>query len=707
MTAFGPVTTSRKCILASITFVGVAVLAACCWPLRAQETPAENPSDARAFAFLMGNEEYKHVRPLQFISNDIREFSQTLYQVGDYEQSNICEMVDTVGEETDHYPSCANVKAMLPAWLAKAGPEDRMLVGFTGHGFLDRDSGELYLAPIDFKTEQPASTGISIKWLRDQMAQCKAGFKLLVIDACHAGSDKGDDESVSVSAKDLAAPFEDVPGVITLASSTAEEKSWIWPDKKQSVFSYWLNQGLKGHADKDGDSDVDIDELYDYVHANVPYVVDKIFDKPQHPVRFIGPKIVGVPVVIRPAPHTLKGLLDDMAEQLTTIAELKGIKAIGVPEFAVDAKSSELVLGADFGVLGRYCAEELEGLLADRASRLDDGFQVVAHDALQEAVRAKGLGPQDLRTQKVKELEVGGTRPALVQGILRSRMGRVITLQSSLIGTDDLQIFGRTGGTAKLNDQEYVMLGQSPSTPIPPEVYVPDAPKPNQPAEPVIDKVTRWLDENSRGPHPLLDPAYPYQVKVFVDGKECEQIVKDNKCYVGFRKGDVYKIRIVLGEELVAPIFLQLFVDGRNTLPEPAPSKAVFVDPTVRLLPAQRVNPTEAKAWKLEPTAQLTYGVRGFYSKTGEDARYNEFLVGEAPKSLGARTSFDEELGVITAAFYSPKTAPKGMITQLGKDRQGKTGKYKPTELGNLRGVVQIHYVDAATLETAAEDSDN
>ena len=35
----------------------------------------------------------------------------------------------------------------------------------------------------------------------------------------------------------------------TLASSTGDEKSQIWDDKEQSLYSYWLNQGLKGHAD--------------------------------------------------------------------------------------------------------------------------------------------------------------------------------------------------------------------------------------------------------------------------------------------------------------------------------------------------------------------------------------------------------------------------------------------------------------------------
>ena len=59
--------------------------------------------------------------------------------------------------------------------------------------------------------------------------------------------------------------------MVTIASSTADQKSQIWEDKQQSLFSYWLDQGLKGHADADNDGNVDIDELYKYVSRQVTH----------------------------------------------------------------------------------------------------------------------------------------------------------------------------------------------------------------------------------------------------------------------------------------------------------------------------------------------------------------------------------------------------------------------------------------------------
>lgn len=89
----------------------------------------------------------------------------------------------------------------------------------------------------------------TFEWFRGLLDACPASFKLLVLDACHAGSEKGEDGPPSASAKDISDSFKGATGVVTIASSTAEEKSRIWEFKQQSLFSYWLNEGLKGHSD--------------------------------------------------------------------------------------------------------------------------------------------------------------------------------------------------------------------------------------------------------------------------------------------------------------------------------------------------------------------------------------------------------------------------------------------------------------------------
>ena len=275
--------------------------------------------------------------------------------------------------------------------------------------------------PLDCDPGDPAATGIAVEWLRDELARCRAGFKLLVLDSCHAGSEKGSEPPGGVTSNDLGEPFRKLTGAVTLASSTADQKSQLWHEKRQSLFSYWFNQGLKGHADENGDSQIDIDELNKYVHRNVSNTAQSLFAHPQTPVRIVRSDTPGVPVIMRLDPLTLKQVLSDMAEQLAYSLEERGLKKVGVLEFTNDTKIGEL-LGADFGVLGRYCATELESRLERLAG---EHFAVVNQRRLQTALKNQKMNIDKLGSPSaLKELSssVGGM-PVIALGTLRSRAG--------------------------------------------------------------------------------------------------------------------------------------------------------------------------------------------------------------------------------------------------------------------------------------------
>ena len=293
--------------------------------------------------------EYRKTTPLRHTPNDVRQLGMTLRERGDYE---VLEIVDTA-RDSDKQSESQAIQAKVQERLAKLTARDDVLLYFSGHGFRDKDDG-LYLAPIDWDPANPVPAGIPVAWLRDQLAACPAKFKLLIIDACHGGSEKGADKPPSVAAKDLAMPFRDLTSVVTLASSQSQELSLVWHEKQQSLFSYWLNQGLKGHADANNNGEVTIDEVYDYVFRNVSDVAQRHFKLEQTPVRVVRSGTPGVPVVISLNPQTLKGILDEMAEQLATAMQLRGVVKVGVPEFTVNLGPRQ-VLGGPFGTLGNQC----------------------------------------------------------------------------------------------------------------------------------------------------------------------------------------------------------------------------------------------------------------------------------------------------------------------------------------------------------------
>ena len=208
----------------------------------------------------------------------------------------------------------------MPAFLKQPGPDDAIIVYFSGHGFRDA-AGKMYLAPIDCNPDDLLNSAIAVEWFRQKLAECKAHFKLLILDSCHAGSEKGESDGKSLTAKDIGEPFQDLEGVVTLASSTAKEKSQIWEEKQQSLFSYWLNQGLRGNADDNNDNAVDIDELYKYVYRHVTRTAKLTQPLPQTPVRIVRSGTPDVPVVAYLQPLTLRQVIADTAEQMADAIE--------------------------------------------------------------------------------------------------------------------------------------------------------------------------------------------------------------------------------------------------------------------------------------------------------------------------------------------------------------------------------------------------
>jgi len=649
----------------------------------------------RRQAILVGIEEYQKAPQLRYASNDVRQLAMTLRERGNYE---VLEIVNTARDK----PSQSETEAMqarVKDYLARLGGEDDVLVYFSGHGFRDT-AGRLYLAQIDCNPADPAPGGIPVAWLREELAACQAKFKLLLIDACHGGAERGEDETASVAAKDLAMPFADLASVVTLASSQGNEKSLVWPEKRQSLFSYWVNQGLKGHADQNGNGQVSIDELYEYVFRNVTDIAERHFGRKQTPVRVVRSGTPGVPVVVSLNPHTLKGMLDDMAEQLATAMQIRGLSKVGIPEFSVDAGTRE-VLGGKFGTLGRYCAAELEGSLTKKSG---DKFNVVQHDALQEVLQTKGLGVKDLHTSAVRDLSVRKQKvPVLAIGTLRSRNGRVITAQCKLLELEGQETLGTAGGSANLNESEWGMMGSSAkaSLPSPPTIDRPAA----------LDPIDA-LDHEAEGANPQLSPDFPYRVQIMVGKEERKGVFRGNDMFVPLRKGEVYWVRIENREPAIT--LLRLLVDGRNTLPEKVRTKGVNVelieepkDEREVELPAQRVNLAEARYWRLDPSD--VFGIRGFFSKLGEGGTYNEFKITDASSSLSERETFSDQLGIITAAFYAPKgeeprSRARGLMTEPGKEQKQNLRMYKDVDVGTLLAVINVHYVEPEALQKAMED---
>jgi hypothetical protein len=643
------------------------------------------PAKGKTWALLIGIEKYHRANPLTYTVNDVHQLANTLRTRGGLDEDSILEFTDE-NSNPRFQPLKTSLMTELPEWLKRPGPDDTIIVYFSGHGFRD-PAGKLYLAPIDCDPHNAAATGIAIEWFREQIAACRAGFKLLVLDACHAGSEKGEARSGSVAAKELGDPFQDLDKVVTLASSTADQESQIWEDKHQSLFSYWLNQGLRGHADKDNDGAIDIDELYDYVSRAVKHTADTYFPRPQTPVRIVRSGVSGVPIVLRLQPQTLKQVLSDMAEQMANVLMERHVAKVGVLEFTNDTKLGEL-LGADFGLLGRYCAEEVERQLMERSA---GKYGLVDPRRLQTALASQGFKLADLGSPDALARLSGGAggMPVMALGTLRNRSGRVVNLQCRLVQTEGDEVLGSVGGAASLNESEWGMLGRSVA--IRPEDRKPEVPSGPQPPRPLVDQVVDQIDRRAKSPHPLKDPGFPYRVKMMIDGHEREGIFRGNDLFIPVHKGEVYEIWIENHSKKLT--LMRLLVDGLNTLPEKDATKGVLT-----YIVGKRVNLDDARCWVLDPADGDVNAVRGFVSQTGAEGELREFVVVDADQSLAARQQFTDQIGLITAAFYAPASASRGVGTGAGKRRKETIETMAEVRPGSLLAVINIRYAAADAL---------
>lgn len=178
--------------------------------------------------------------------------------------------------------------------LLSTGVNDQIIFHFSGHGLLD-NSLDFYFATYDMDFYHPEERGISFYDIESLLDSIPARKKLILMDACHSGEvDKTevnkpfDSKTVSSSgfaslsnAKKLGEEntFELMgelfvnlnkgSGTAILSSSSGKYYSYEFEDFEGGVFTYAILKGLKGEANKDNNSFVDLDELWNFTSTTV------------------------------------------------------------------------------------------------------------------------------------------------------------------------------------------------------------------------------------------------------------------------------------------------------------------------------------------------------------------------------------------------------------------------------------------------------
>ena len=231
-----------------LVFVAFCLGAAAALPLLGR---ADDAPKGRQYALLVGVRNYKkdELRRLEYTENDVTELAQLLRDAG-YKRVVLMTQAEAVAQgDNDLEPTGKNIRRQLQSLLEDRGPEDGVLIAFSGHGVQPSNKGS-YFCPMDAEVKDPA-TLVSLADVYKGLEESKAGMKVLLVDACRNNPLAGGPKDVEkLELESVTRPQAEKPpgGVAALFSCSEGERSYESPKFKHGVFFHFVLEGLRGEA---------------------------------------------------------------------------------------------------------------------------------------------------------------------------------------------------------------------------------------------------------------------------------------------------------------------------------------------------------------------------------------------------------------------------------------------------------------------------
>lgn len=198
---------------------------------------------ARTFVVAVGISDYKYINDLRLPVSDANGMAQVW-------RTHTKDVVTLLGSQATR----ANIINTMRSQFSKAGKNDQIIFFFSGHGYNDGFCA--------YDTQNPR-TGLSYKDVYTVFRSSKAGRKIIMADACHAGglrvTKKRNSNSKPTTSTD----------VMLFLSCRTSENSLERPTMEYGLFTNFLMSGIRGKADSNRDRKISARELFNYVSSNV------------------------------------------------------------------------------------------------------------------------------------------------------------------------------------------------------------------------------------------------------------------------------------------------------------------------------------------------------------------------------------------------------------------------------------------------------
>lgn len=252
--------------------------------------PKSRTSNPNAIAVVIGNRDYDErvISKVDYAVNDAEAMRCYLVNLMGFAENNIIfirnatllDLYSVFGKENNH-------RGKLNSWVEASPSKPDVFVYYSGHGAPDVKSGSAYLVPVDCDSPDRISVnGYSIDVLYDNLSKVPYENLTVVLEACFSGnSEKGlmlKNTSPVALKSNVTAPR--VSNAMIVTSTSGEQLAHWYPEKSQSLFTYYYLLGLKGAADTNKDKKVSALELKQYVEQNVNSYALRNRDRNQNPL---------------------------------------------------------------------------------------------------------------------------------------------------------------------------------------------------------------------------------------------------------------------------------------------------------------------------------------------------------------------------------------------------------------------------------------
>jgi len=262
---------------------------------QSQPKPIDKPKaddHADDVAVIIGNRDYQmnnqKIPNVDFALNDAERMRRFVIDTLGYREGNVILVKNaTQASLVSLFGNERTARGKLSGWLK--ADRSRVFVYYSGHGAPSLADGQGYLLPVDADPNTIELNGYALELLYRNLAQLPARQVTVVLDACFSGSSqKG---AVISNASPAILKVVDTKAVLpnaTVITATSVSEVASWDESAQmGLFTRQFLEGATGKADQDGfgngDGQVTVAELRNYLTSEVSYLARRLYLREQHP----------------------------------------------------------------------------------------------------------------------------------------------------------------------------------------------------------------------------------------------------------------------------------------------------------------------------------------------------------------------------------------------------------------------------------------